>query len=225
MTTATIERIKKDLTAARTRGDSAEITRLYFSLPLSERSEPLVRPGGAARLQGATYPRSDAPATGWPTIISMHPTVLSRLRNVEFSGHEEAGFLVGTEADGELEILSFFDAHNPDTATWRSVEIDLERGLLELTRLPLDRSLIGEYHLHPGGAGSNASSQDLAAGAAMAKSFHRSHWVSLITSEPESRWAIYQTVGAYVIRPDGNHRVVEIAESRSYLAWRKQLNT
>jgi proteasome lid subunit RPN8/RPN11 len=217
VTTATIERIHKELTAARARGDRAEITRLFFSLPLTERSQPVVRPGGSTRLQGATYPRSDtasAPATGWPTIFA-HPAVLSRLRNVEFSGHEEAGFLVGTEADGELEILSFFDAHNPDTATWRTVEIDLERGLLELMRLPHGQELVGEYHLHPDGAGSNASSQDLAAGAAMAKSFHRSHWVSLITSEPDSRWAIYSTVGAYVIRPDGNHRVVEIAESRS----------
>jgi proteasome lid subunit RPN8/RPN11 len=217
MTTATIERIHKELTAARARGDRAEITRLFFSLPLTERSQPVVRPGGSTRLQGATYPRSDAvsaPATGWPT-ISMHPAVFSAFRNVENDGRELAGFLVGQESDGDLEILEFFEAYNENTNTWRSVEIDLDRGLSMLARLPLDRTVVGEFHSHPTGGGADASVKDLEAAAFLARSFHREHWISLILAEPESRWAIHQDVGAYIIRPDGTHRTVDITETRS----------
>ena len=221
MTAATIERIKKELTAARARGDGREIARLYFSLPLSERNEPVVRPGGRVGLHGASHlpydarPDRHAQTSTWPT-VSIDPSAFQALRNVGFEGRETAGFLVGREIDGCLEILDFFEAYNRDNNTWGSVYLDLERGLSILGDLPLDRTIVGAQHQHPDGAGVQPSNQDLAAGASLAKSFERPHWVEIITSVPASRWAIKTDVGAYLIRPDGNHRVVEITEARSY---------
>lgn len=217
----TVAEIQAQLTAARTRGDGVEVAKLYFALPLSERSELVTAvhrgsPLQVARIKESTGSSlSESTGAAWPVAIHMHPALLYSLRNIGYDGRERGGFLISSLDSDEPDIVDFFESHNEDTHTWRSMELDIEHALSVLANLPSNRTICGEWHQHPTGAGANASNQDLSSGASLAKSFRRAHWVSLIIAEPDSRSAIKAEVCAYVISPDGNHRIVNISETRN----------
>src|SRR6266550_840892 len=101
MTTATIDRITKEIDAARGRNDLAEVARLRFRLPLDERNQldarhgrlfvtsagrvGTVRPGGQMSLRPSlatgspvatsTSQRGTTGGQGWPSAVSMHWSV------------------------------------------------------------------------------------------------------------------------------------------------------
>jgi proteasome lid subunit RPN8/RPN11 len=222
MTPAAVALIEEKIKAARKRGDSREVGRLRAELPFEERQRIF---GQTAIAAGRGVPLPVTQVTSSRTLAStstpyssirMSELVLRQLRNIGFDGREEAGFLIGSTDSENPEILDYVVAHDQDSATWASVQLNPERGLSILVDLPSDRTIVGEFHSHPTGNGVRASEPDMSAAAHLAKVFHRSEWISLIVCEPEHRLAINGEVGAYVVRPDGNHRVVEIIETRSH---------
>jgi hypothetical protein len=227
MTTATLDRLKTQLTAARARDDRPEITRLYFQLPLSERNELLVRPGGSARVVGGSSARPAAPVVApWAPAVQFSQSVLIDggawrvLDGDQFDGAERGGYLYGP-VDSPDEITYAVVADLDEDRTRGSVLLDREAGHRIWESMPLDMTIRGSWHVHPHGSNAQPSSTDLRSAQGTAKAYDRP-WIEVVVHDApthavgidgRARETSTFEISATIVRPDGSYVPAQVIRS------------
>jgi len=218
----TIEVLKKQLTAARSRGDLAEITWLYFQLPLSERNEPVTAAGrghwgGTATLRPSGRPaRVTASASGpvqhTPLVSLVLMSTWERSRLVEYASKSEddrletGGFLFGHIGKDAIEVTNVSmsdDNRAPDSMVLRGDEAKF-----------LEESwggIVGTWHTHPGvGEGyGKFSERDLETWEHYLELDGNQYSANLIlTPSRDARWPwTPPTITAWIMRRKGNGEI------------------
>jgi Prokaryotic homologs of the JAB domain len=230
MTTATLDRLKTQLTAARARGDLPEITRLYFQLPLSERTQPITAAGRGyalprASVVGLARPAARdsltrAPAAQLSGSVLIDDGAWRVLDGDQFDGAERGGYLYGP-VDSPHEITYAVVADLDEDRTGRSVLLDREAGHRIWESMPLDITIRGSWHVHPHGSNAQPSPTDLRSAQGTAKAYDRP-WIEIVVHDApthaigidgRARQTSTFEISATIVQPDGSYTPAQVTRS------------
>lgn len=232
MTSTTIERLKQEIEAARSKGDGIAVARLRFEIPLAQRNEwdatrghmVLTAAGRGYHSPTATVIEasssfSSTPTNGWPSKLTMYASIHDSLRNLGWDGREEGGWLTGYSSprtESEREILEVHRASEEDESHRTRTVLRLDRAASLLENLPTDEAVIGDWHCHPPNESTLPSKQDLESWGGLSRQFQRSEWIGLIVSERQDSVGRFAGVdmSAYLVKQQGSqvaHRPLDIS--------------
>lgn len=184
-----IELLKQRITAARDRGNTAELERLQAEYRISgvpttaqarghQLPQARVAGGDSLARPAARDSLTRAPAVQGLS-VAITPSVRDSLDD-QYDGAETGGFLIGPITSDEIFVTGVIaQSGDEQDRTSTSTKLDLYRALSILETLPSDVSICGDWHVHPHEADTQPSSADLRSWEHLSEYFERP-WVGII---------------------------------------------